>query len=97
MAAYKIVCADRLYEHRHITHVGTGPGPANEKWTVMQVRTALRDGDRFYTEDPATGRTADVEPYNANVGGKIIYTIRSTPDSIKGNNLDYIRGCSWKS
>lgn len=96
MTTYKIVCADRRYSHRHITHVGTGPGPANRQWDVSEVRSALRNGDRFYTEDPATGKTADVEAYNANVNGTVVYTIRSAADAVKGNNLDYIRACSWK-
>jgi hypothetical protein len=97
MATYKIVCATKLYPHRHITEVGTGPNQnkASNRWTVAQVRTALRNGDRFYTEDPATGRTADVEAYDAHVGGTVVYTIRSTPDATVGNNLDYMRECRF--
>ncbi len=99
MSAYRIVCADTLYPHRHITDVGTGtdPGAASDRWTVLQVRAALRNGHRFYTQDPVSGRTADVEPYDAYVDGTVVHTIRSTPDAIQGNNLDYLRGCRWKS
>jgi hypothetical protein len=95
----RIVCVETLFPHRHITHVGTGtaPGQATKRWTVMEVRAQLRAGYRFYTQDPVTGRTADVEPYDAHVGGgRVIYTIRSTPDAISGNNLDNLRACSWK-
>jgi hypothetical protein len=95
----RIVCAERLYPHRHITHVGVGtnPGQAAKRLTVMEVRGQLRAGYRFHTQDPVTGRTADVEPYDARLpDGRIYYTIRSTPDSIPGNNLDNIRGCHWK-
>jgi hypothetical protein len=92
---YRIVCVETLYPHRHITHVGTGSDPdrASERWDVMNVRTALRHGDRFYTQDPMTGRTADVEPYDAYTGAGVVYTIRSTADAIPGNNLDNLRGC----
>lgn len=99
MSTYRIVCADKLYEHRHITSVGTGPDPrkASNRWTVAQVRQALRSGDRFYTQDPETGATADVEAYDAHVNGTVVYTIRSTPDATKGNNLDYMRECRWQA
>jgi len=95
----RIVCVETLYPHRHITHVGTGadPGSANQRWDVMDVRDALRNGQRFYTQDPVSGRTADVEPYDAHINGKIVYTIRSTPDAIPGNNLDNLRTCAWKA
>jgi hypothetical protein len=98
MATYRIVCVETRYAHRHITHVGTGTDPAhaNRDWTVAQVRSAIRDGDRFYTQSPSTNRTADVEPYNVVVNGETIYTIRSSPDAIHDNNLDNLRVCSWK-
>jgi hypothetical protein len=97
MATYRIVCATKLYPHRHITEVGTGPDPsqASNRWSVAKVREAIRNGHRFYTQDPRTGATADVEPYDAHVGGTVVYTIRSTPDSTVGNNLDYMRECQW--
>jgi hypothetical protein len=94
----RIVCVETLYDHRHITHVGTGPNPAQagKRWTVQQVRAQLRAGYRFHTLDPVTGRTADVEAYDAHVNGRVVYTIRSTPDAIPGNNLDNLRVCHWK-
>lgn len=97
MATYRIVCATKLYPHRHITEVGTGPDPsqASNRWSVTKVRNAIRNGDRFYTQDPRTGATADVEPYDAYVGGTVVHTIRSTPDATVGNNLDYMRECHW--
>jgi hypothetical protein len=99
MAATRIVCVETLHPHRHITHVGTGTDPdqADNRWDVMDVRSALRNGQRFYTQDPASGRTADVEPYDAYVNGTVVYTIRSTPDAIPGNNLDSLRVCRWRS
>jgi hypothetical protein len=94
---YRIVCVETLYPHRHITHVGTGPDPANQRWDVMAVRAAIRNGDRFYTYSPSTGKTADVEPYDFWTGSRWIYTIRSTPDAVWDNNLDNLRVCSWNS
>lgn len=95
----RIVCVETLHPHRHITHVGIGPNPARaaKRLTVMEVRAQLRAGYRFHTEDPVTGLTADVEPYDAPLpGGRVYYTIRSTPDAIPGNNLDNLRVCHWK-
>lgn len=96
--ATRIVCVETLFPHRHITHVGTSPngGPATKRWTVAQVRSQLRAGFRFYTQDPITGRTADVEPYDAYVNGRVVYTIRSSADATPRNNLDNLRACAWK-
>jgi len=95
----RIVCVETLYPHRHITHVGVGPnsGKAAKRLTVMEVRAQLRAGHRFYTQDLVTGRTAEVEPYDAPLpGGGVYRTIRSTPDATVGNNLDNLRACRWK-
>jgi hypothetical protein len=97
MATRRIVCVETLYPHRHITHVGTGDeaSHANTRWTVAEVRSALRNGHRFYTYSPSTSTTADVEPYDVWVNGRIFETIRSTPDAVTDNNLDNLRVCSW--
>lgn len=99
MAQYRIVCVETQHPHRHIHHVGTGtdPGSANVRWTVGEVRSALRGGHRFYTYSPSTGLTADVEPYDVWTSGGWIYTIRSSPDAVRDNNLDNLRTCSWKA
>jgi hypothetical protein len=96
--ANRIVCVETEYPHRHINAVGIGddPNSADFRWTVEQVRTAIYNGQRFFTKSPSTGRTADVEPYDVNVGGRIIYTIRSAADCVPDNNLDNLRVCSWK-
>jgi len=95
MLTLRIVCVETLHPHRHITHVGTGDNPnqASDRWTVAQVRSAIRNGNRFYTYSPSTGRTADVEPYDVWVGNQLIETIRSTPDAVPDNNLDNLRVC----
>lgn len=95
---YRIVCVETKYPHRHINAVGTGSDPtqASDRWDVLEVRAALRSGDRFYTVSPSTGLTADVEPYDAHVGGQIVYTIRSTPDAVTDNNVDNLRVCNWR-
>lgn len=96
--ATRIVCVETLHPHRHITHVGTGSSPdqASKRWTVAEVRAKLRAGYRFYTQDPITGQTADVEPYDAHVNGRVVYTIRSSADATPRNNLDNLRACAWK-
>jgi hypothetical protein len=97
MAEHQIVCVQKLAKHRHITHVGTGPSEAlaEQRWTVAQVRDALEDGDVFYTVSPSTNHVALVEAYDAHVDGRVIETIRSSPDAIFDNNLDNLRACRY--
>ena len=97
MASYQIVCTERQASHGHITHVGTGSDPADQRWTVKNVREAIEDGDTFYTVGPRSGKTAYVEPYDAYANGVILETIRSSADAVEDNNLDNLRACSWKS
>jgi hypothetical protein len=95
----RIVCTELEHPHSHITAVGTGTesSKATERWTVTQVRNAIRTGSRFYTYDPISEKTADVEPYDVYIAGQLIQTIRSTPDATTRNNLDNLRACSWRS
>lgn len=97
MAVYRIVCVETEYPQQHITHVGTGSdaGRATDRWTVGNVRSALRNGNRFYTYSPSTGLYADVEPYDVWTGTHWVLTIRSTPDAVTDNNLDNLRVCNW--
>jgi hypothetical protein len=98
MAEHEIVCVERLEAHEHITHVGTGSDDrATARWSVEDVRNAIEDGDMFYTVSPSTEHVAEVEPYDALVKGRIIETIRSTPDAIEDNNLDNMRACRFQS
>lgn len=99
MSTYRIVCVETQHPHRHVHHVGTGtdPGAATNRWDVMDVRAAIYRGNRFYTQSPSTGRTADVEAYDFHYNGQTIRTIRSTPDCVADNNLDNLRVCSWKA
>jgi hypothetical protein len=96
MAAYQIICVEKEHPHRHITAVGIGveTRQAPTKLNVQQVRAAIRSGDRFYTVSPSTGKTADVLPDDVPVNGRIIETIRSTPDAVSDNNLDNMRACA---
>ena len=88
MASYRIVCVEKGRGGIHAVGTGTDPGKATERWTVAQVRTAIRGGDRFYTQSPSTGKIADVEPFD---------TIRSRADHVTDNNLDNLRACAWKN
>ncbi len=94
MTGHRIVCVETRFPHHHITHVGIGPGPghAAEHLDVLAVRAALARGERFYTED-AFGSTAEVEPYDIDVGDGAIRTIRSAADATPQNNLDNLRLC----
>jgi uncharacterized protein DUF3892 len=96
--ANRIVCVETEHPHRHIIAVGVGndPAAADSRLTVAQVRAAIYNGQRFYTQSPSTGQTADVEPYDVVVNGRTIHTIRSSPDAIYDNNLDNLRVCSWR-
>ena len=85
MAEYRIVCVNE--DDGHITVVGTGtdPNEATKKWTVAQVRAAIKAGDRFYTQD-TDGNKAYVELYGDE-------WIRTDPDNETDNNLDNLRAC----
>jgi len=87
VAAYRIVCVEK---DEHIISVGTGtdPNAASKKWTLAEVRTAIKNGTRFYTKSLSTGIETDVE-----LDGD---WIRTDPDGVEDNNLDNLRACSWK-
>lgn len=99
MANHRIVCCDfqtvTPTRHEHITGVGTGADPekATQRWTVTQVRAAMKT-DRFYTISPSTNGVAIATAYTCGCGYE---TIRSSPDSVTDNNLDHLRACSWAS
>lgn len=85
MNNYRIVCTEQSdpgsVGHGHILAVGVGTDPARAtyRWTVEQVRQAIRAGTDFYTVSPSTGRIARVIPFDCWCGVK---TIRSTSDAI---------------
>ena len=100
MSRYRIVCVESKYfekgKHDHLTRIGTGTesDSATRRWTVDEVRTAIDNGDTFYTKSPSTGREAGVEKFTCTVCD--FKTIRSAADRIQDNNLDNLRTCSWK-
>ncbi len=104
MADYKIICTDQepVYQpttHAHIVSVGidtNNDSRADDKHTKQQVIQNIELGtDRYYTVGQITGIRAFVEvSYCQYCSGKII---KSTPDSTRDNNLDYIRRCEWNS
>jgi Protein of unknown function (DUF3892) len=96
MPNHRIVCVNTEHPHSHITLVGTGTAADtySRTWTVKEVRTALENGDRFYTVSASTGKEADVRADNCNVNGCIVPTIRSKADAVTDNNLDNMRGCA---
>lgn len=96
MTSYRIVCTTLHYadDHRHITKAGTGTNPdrADLQWTVDRVRSAIDEGDSFFTTDEA-GNTASVEHYTCGCGFE---TIRSSANASAANDLDNLRQCNWK-
>jgi ABC-type antimicrobial peptide transport system ATPase subunit len=100
MSRYRIVCTDQEpvtqpTTHAHIIAVGTGtdPNKADKRWTLNEVLAAMNNSDVFYTEGETSGKTALVEKYVCSLCKRT--WIRSTPDAVKDNNLDYLRRCSW--
>ena len=97
MGNYQIVCVDkdRCDTHEHIVSVGTGVrDQAAAKWTVAEMRAGAESGTpHFFTVSPTSGRAAEVEPWVCSCG---VATIRSQAPDNADNNLDNIRGCSWR-
>lgn len=94
MAQYRITCTRKspltAQGHHHIVRVGTGTLSGYSRlWTVAEVYQAMRRGDRFYTQGAKSGKVANVVAYTC-CG---IQTLRSTPDSVTDNNLDYLPTC----
>jgi ADP-ribosylglycohydrolase len=96
MAEYLIACVNTEHPHRHITKAGTGDSLAlaSQMWTVAEVRTALKDGDTFYTFSVSKGRRASVYADDCKIDGCDVKTIRSTADGIADDNLDNLRQCN---
>lgn len=89
---YRIVRVDKNKKRCHITAVETvsSPGAATAKWTVKEVRKAIKEGVYFYTEDAARNE-AQVKRFKCGKCGK--GTIRSKADGIPGDNLDNMPPC----
>ncbi|MFI4991419.1 MAG: hypothetical protein ACHQHO_10970 [Solirubrobacterales bacterium] len=95
----RIVCVETEHPHRHILAVGIGTegSHATERMTVSAVRSAIANGDVFYTVGSVTGEVALVSPDDCRIGGCTIKTIRTHPDDTRDDNLDEMRVCSWKA
>lgn len=101
MSDYRIVCttqepAPNPPKHAHIVAVGVGDDPdrASQRFTLADVLSHLRNGDRFYTKGKLTGKIAFVESYSCDYCRTT--HIRSKPDATTDNNLDSLRYCNWK-
>jgi hypothetical protein len=91
-----ITCVNRASTlfHQHVTGAGLGDalGYYRERISVEAVRTAIRQGDRFYTVSPTTGKAALVELHDC--PSCKAPTTRSTPDWVTDNNVDNISICT---
>jgi hypothetical protein len=99
MSARRIVCIETEHPHRHIVAVGLGAeaSKASERLTVDQVRSAIENGDSFYTVGSVTEEVALVSPDDCRIHGCTIRTIRTHPDDARDDNLDEMRACRWKA
>ena len=100
MAKYRIVCTtqeplDKPHEVAHIVSIGTGNNPdqAENKWTLKEVLNAMDSGNSFYTKSPSSEKEASVNKYECKTCQR--FTIRSSPDAVKDNNLDNLRKCNF--
>ena len=82
---YQIICV--VKDRGHIAQVGTTiDGRTYDRLlSVAQVRQLLREGHRFFTVSPSTGKKAYVEAYD---------TDRSHRDAVTDNNLDNLSRCT---
>lgn len=103
MAELRIVCTDQQpihqpTEHAHIVSVGVdkdNDGYADEKHTLQQVVRAIKGKTHiYYTYGISSKEVALVETIEcpAHCGETII---RSAPDAVRDNNLDYLQRCKW--
>jgi hypothetical protein len=103
MADHRIVCTDQLptnqpTTHAHIVAVGVdldNDGYADVKHTKQQVVNNINSGHRYYVYGLLSQKISFVEIVGCSSCGHP--TIRSTPDAVRDNNLDYIRRCHWTS
>jgi hypothetical protein len=100
MARHRVVCTEQEpvslpTSHAHIVAVGTGtdPNQANTRWTLAQVIAAINRGEVFYTYGERSQKVALVRVVACPTCGHSI--IRSAPDAVQDNNLDYLRRCNF--
>lgn len=105
MANYRIVCTDqepinqpRLHAHIVAVGIGNDPNRAERQLKLRQVLSEIDRGHTFYTKGVRSGCIAKVV---AVVGCPVCSDprriIRSAPDAVEDNNLDYLRRCQWRS
>lgn len=94
----RVVCTQKAETprttHTHIVRVGTGTEPTKyEKlWTEPEVIQAMRQGHRFYTVSPSTGKTAWVVTEYCSTCARTV--LRTLADSVTDNNLNNLPICS---
>lgn len=104
MVSLRIVCTDQVpisepTTHAHIISVGVdtnGDGLADDQHSLNKVIAAIdNQQSEYYTFGTTSRKIARVQVVACpqRCGKRII---KSTPDCVKDNNLDYLRRCSWK-
>lgn len=104
MTDYKIVCTDQVpisepTTHAHIVAVGVDTdqdGYADEKHSKQKVIDNIDSRQyRYYTYGATSKKLAFVEVVPCPKCRMRI--IKSKPDAVRDNNLDYLRRCRWNS
>ena len=87
MPTYKITCATKTHQHRHITKIG---GPSGS-WTVTEAGQAIDNGTHFFTQSPSTNKTARVIKFDC--PWCPYKSLTTTADAVWDNNLDNLPNC----
>lgn len=104
MADLRIVCTNQVpvsqpVSHAHIVAVGVdtdNDGYADEKHELVTIVKNIRNHiHRYYTKGLITGMIAFVDVIECPVHCRELI-IKSSPDAVRDNNLDYLRRCNWK-
>ncbi len=85
---HRILCIEE--EEGQIVAVGTGEddGVAHRRWTAIELRRALGEGDRFYVISPNTGWDAELELLDGEIA--------SARDDLGQECLRALRSCRWR-
>jgi Protein of unknown function (DUF3892) len=72
--------------HHHIVGIGLSTG---ERLDMNQAYLLINSGHVLYTRSPSTRKVAGVRTYRC----CSLHTLRSSPDAVHDNNLDYLPSC----
>jgi hypothetical protein len=93
-----IVCVNTAHPHRHIVSVGVLTDDSSEPQilSVDEVLHLIVEGKVLETLD-RDGQAALVSVFECQIDGCKVPTIRTAPDGVEGDNLDYLSSCAAPS